>query len=306
MAFKVLSSFQVEQFIECGYVQLEEAFPRKNALAAQDFLWAKLLERGVSKDDRSTWTQPMVHIKEAYSDAVFQACGTDRLADAIEDLVGAGRWATRHKVVGWGWWPVNFAMAADTPWDVPTGGWHWDGQHFRHQVDSPNQGLLLLCMFSEIGRRGGGTLVAEGSHAVVARFLSQHPDGLELGEAIQMSKKSHPWLAELTGVTPSEPGRSRIERFMNTTHVDESGAHLRVVETTASPGDVILCHPFLFHAASQNHSGVPRFMCNRTTPLKERMNFQRSNEAEHSPVEVSIRRALSLGPVSPERLSTAG
>ncbi|HET7559455.1 MAG TPA: phytanoyl-CoA dioxygenase, partial [Limnochordia bacterium] len=57
------------------------------------------------------------------------------------------------------------------------------------------------------------------------------------------------------------------------------------------PGDVILCHPFLFHAASPNHSGRPRFMCNRTTPLKARMAFDRP-EGDHSAVEISIRRAL--------------
>ena len=308
MANRVLTRAQVEQFIECGYTRLEEALPRAQALAAQDFLWERVAERGPRREDRATWTQPMVHIKEAYSDPVFQACATERLANAIEDLVGEGRWATRGQVTGWGWWPINFALGADHPWDVPTGGWHWDGQHFRHYVDAPNQGLLLLCLFSEIRHHGGGTVVAEGSHRVVADFLHRHPDGLELGEAIGQCNRSHPWLAELTGtagkagavgdiyatgVAPAAAGR--IERFMTTAQVDAAGRRLRVVETTGNPGDVLLCHPFLYHAAAQNHLGVPRFMCNRTTPLRERMDFARSNPADHSPLEVSIREALRVG-----------
>ena len=61
---------------------------------------------------------------------------------------------------------------------------------------------------------------------------------------------------------------------MDERHTDADGIRLRVAETTASPGHIISCHPFLYHAPSQNHSGVPRFMCNQKTPLKARMNYQ--------------------------------
>lgn len=300
MALAVLTPSQVEQFVECGWTRLEEAFPRTCATAARDFLWDRVAERGPRKDDPSTWTEPMVHIKESYRDPVFEACATERLAAAIEDLVGRGRWATRDKPAGWGWWPVNFALGADRPWDVPTGGWHWDGQHFRHHVDAPDQGLLLLCVFSDVGPRGGGTLVAEGSHRIVANFLAAHPEGLELGEAIRLCVRAHPWLAELVGAVPAAPTNSgpppstgsRVSRFMERTHTDPAGRPLRVVETIANAGDVFLCHPFLIHAASQNHSGVPRFMCNRTTPLRERMTFARA-DGDYSPLEISIRKALA-------------
>lgn len=294
MSLKVLTETQVEQFIDRGCVKLEEAFPRKQALAAQDFLWERLAERGVAKDDPATWTEPMVHIKEVYTDPVFQACETERLADAVEDLVGAGRWAGRGKPAQWGWWPVNFAVGADRAWDVPTGGWHWDGQQFRHSVTAPDQGLLLLPHFSEVGPHGGGTVVAEGSHEIVARLLSEYPDGVEHPEALDRCRREHPWLAELTGVTPGD-GAPRVEKFMERTTVDEAGTSLNVIETIASPGDVILCHPFLYHAASQNLSGVPRFMCNRTAPLRELMQLERP-DGDYSPVEISIKKALARRP----------
>jgi hypothetical protein len=294
MAFKVLTPEQIEQFMERGHVTLKEAFPREQALKAQAFLWERLAERGVQRDDQASWTQPMAHIKESYSAEVFQACDTELLRDAVEDLVGAGRWRERGKASYWGWWPVNFALGAELPWTVPTRGWHWDGIQFRHTVDAPDQGLLMLCMFSDIQPRGGGTLVAEGSHQVVARFLQQYPDGIELNDAIKACNQGHPWLAELTGQTSSaEEAEERIQRFMEQEFIDENGTRLRVIETGGEPGDVIFCHPFLYHTASQNHLGVPRFMCNRTTPLRERMQLEREDK-EYSPVEQSIRAALQL------------
>jgi len=294
-ANKVLTNEQVEQFIELGWVKVEEAFPREVALEAQKIVWENVEKRGVIQNDPSTWTKDMVRINENYEHDEFQKCNTKRLADAIEDLVGEGRWLDKtvygesDKRIGFGWWPVNFSLGADEPWDVPTAGWHWDGIHFRHYVDSPEQGLLCLNIFSEIGEKGGGTLVAEGSHKVVANFLKKQKEGVVLGEGIRALNKEHPWFSELTKKSEEN---DRVSKFMNETYIDDSGFKLRVVETTGQPGDVILCHPFLYHAASQNHSGIPRFMCNRTTPLKERMKFIRE-DGGYSPLELSIKNAIS-------------
>jgi hypothetical protein len=319
MAYKVLTPEQVEQFVEKGWVTLEGAFAREDALAAQDFLWGEVKARGVSRDDKSTWTQPMVRINENFLTPAFQRCNTTRLADAIEDLIGEGRWSNRsvfgetEQLSGFGWWPVNFSLDSDKPWNVPEQGWHWDGIHFRHHIDSPEQGLLCLCLFSDVSHQGGGTFVIEGSHKVVAKFLENYPEGLELGEAIGKVNREHPYIAELTGANRRKPAsgtdiyadsgdttepaselaaRERIERFMKREHADADGFKLRVIETTGSAGDAILCHPFLYHSSSQNMVGVPRFMCNRTTPLKQRLTLERQNESEYSPLETSIRRAL--------------
>jgi ectoine hydroxylase-related dioxygenase (phytanoyl-CoA dioxygenase family) len=198
-------------------------------------------------------------------------------------------------------------MGADRPWDVPRNGWHYDGIHFRHYVDSPDQGLLLLCLFSDIRHKGGGTFAVEGSHHLVARILKDHPEGLESREANQLSRQ-HPYIAELTGANEQSQEQpkdiyaeveeapaadlNRIDKFLNTTYHDPEGYSMRVIETTGAPGDAILCHPFLIHSPSQNHLRVPRFLCNRTTPLKERMNFNRPNLEDHSPLELSIRRSV--------------
>ena len=306
MGLKVLSPSDVEQFIELGYVKLGHAFTPEAAMAVQAFLWRKLEERGIRENDRATWTKPLVHIKEAYNGPVFEACETDRLTDAVEDLVGEGRWRTRNESANWGWWPVNFSVGAGRAWDVPPDGWHWDGMHFRHTVDAPDQGLLMLCAFSEVAPRGGGTLVAEGSHRSVARFLRQHEDGIAYKRAIKTFPTTHAWFQDLTqarvrtfwwgsrgGVRQPELIADRVTHFMaGRSRFDVDGAPLRVVELTAAPGDVFLCHPFLYHAASPNHSGRPRFMCNRHTPLTEPMRFNRP-DGRYSPIELGVKRAFA-------------
>jgi len=292
---RVLSEKQVEEFIGRGWTKLERAYAPEDALKAQAFLWKKLRARGVVRNKLEALVSPMVRINESYDAPEFEACDTQRLADAVEDLVGAGRRRQSDEKTLWGWWPINFSRGADATWDVPKGGWHWDGQHFRHSVDSPHQGLLLLCCFSRVEPRGGGTLVASGSHNIVARLLAEYPDGVEHRESLQKCIRSHPWLSDLAGLSEktfdgSAPDK-RIERFMNQTWTDENGTALRVEEITCEPGDVFLCHPFLYHASSTNLAGAPRFMCNRTTPLQEPMQLERA-DGDYSPLEESVRRAL--------------
>jgi hypothetical protein len=290
---KVLTSTQIDQFMELGWVKLEQAYSAEQALAAQSYVWIQVEKRGVLQGDPRTWTQPMVRMNENYDTPEFRACKTERLCGAIEDLLGEGRWSDLEETIHWGWWPVNFSHGADRVWDVPTQGWHIDGIHHPQYIDSPDQGLLKLCLFSEIKPGGGGTLVAEYSHNIVAKVFAEHPDGLGVKEAIELAKE-HPWLAELTGnVASADPHVSRIDRFMNSTTIDQGGNRLRVVETTGGPGDVILGHPFLFHAASQNHSGIPRFMCNNRAPLQDKLQLHRDSLNAYSPLELSIKRAIN-------------
>lgn len=295
MDLEVLSPAQVEEFTERGWTQLEAAYAREDALAAQDFMWDKVGERGVQREDRATWTSHLVHIAENYDTPAFQACNTSRLKGAIEDLVGRGRWKKRDEPVQWGWWPVNFPRGAEAEWDVWPRGWHWDGQHFRHYLNSPNQGILLICCFSDINPRGGGTFVAAGSHKLVVRYLAQKPDGVELGDGIRECNAGHPWLADLSGTGSAKYSEdapdSRVERFMERHWTDADGTELWVDEVTCKAGDVILCHPFLYHSVSANLAGEPRFMCNRTTEVREPLELERP-DGDYSVLEESLRRAL--------------
>jgi hypothetical protein len=65
----------------------------------------------------------------------------------------------------------------------------------------------------------------------------------------------------------------------------------RFVEVTGETGDVVLHHPFMLHTSSPNPSGVPRFITNPVSVLKEPMNFNRA-DGSYSPVESAILRHL--------------
>ena len=47
-------------------------------------------------------------------------------------------------------WPVYVPRAP---------GWHKDGWHFQHFLDTPQQGLLLMYFYSDVPAGAGGTQV---------------------------------------------------------------------------------------------------------------------------------------------------
>ena len=314
LATRVLSDAQIQQFITHGWTKLEAAFSPEVAAPCVDFLWDKLVDRGIRRDDQATWKQPMAFIAENYDTPPFAHCATPRLDQAVTELVGDGRWHAQGKVGWWGWWPVNFGVGADQPWDVPSDEWHFDSPPPARYITSGEQGLLTICLFSELESRGGGTLIAEGSHRLVARAIHETP-GMTQQEGIAAVRQGHPWMRALcgldggdrpashTGSGPTKPlgtdirtdlvRTPRMQQFMDRVTIDETdGGELRVVELTGSPGDVFLGHPLLFHSPSFNHSGRPRFMCNRKAVLYDDLQLDRADGA-YSPLEESIRRAIT-------------
>ena len=56
-----------------------------------------------------------------------------------------------------------------------------------------------------------------------------------------------------------EPGVDREERYMRNA-VEIDGVSVKVVELTGKAGDVILMHPWIFHAAALNCGNAPRIV----------------------------------------------
>ncbi|KAG8967917.1 hypothetical protein FRC05_001882 [Tulasnella sp. 425] len=144
--------------------------------------------------------------------------------------------------------------------------WHCDGDFFLHFLDSPEQALLVIPIFSQILPSGGGTYIAPRSIASVARHLANHPEGLlpGLGEGDQ--------------------------KFDFTARLKECEGDF--VELTGDVGDVILMHPLMLHSASKNALRTPRIITNPPAGLKEPFNFNRSNPEDFSLVELKTLRAL--------------
>jgi hypothetical protein len=261
---KLFTAAEKDEFIERGFVKVEAAFPHKAALELQDYLWERMeATEGIVREDPTTWKKDWVTIGSKHLDFTrFAVCETTRLRDAIDDLVGEKGWQGRP---GWGSCPVNFTLGRNEAWTVPHEGWHWDCTAFGEGVNIPLPGQALLAFphFSDVAPRSGGTLLLDGSHILSTRFFRDiSADGrhrLRGAATREAFEKPHRWFAQLCGHLSFEG--DRIQRFME--EGDEiEGVPMRVTEITCQAGDVFLCHPFLYHAASQNHSGRPRFMCN--------------------------------------------
>ena len=258
--FPPLSAEQIEHFLTHGHVVIHDCFPRA---FAEDWTANAFKRLGYSPEDPSTWQQEIVHMPA--SQRVPMPELAPKAWQAACELLGGEE---RVSPCSWGdSMIVNFRKGADQPWSPPSasvGGWHKDGDFFRHFLDSPEQGLLTIVIWSDIEPQGGGTFAAGDSVAPVARLLAAHPEGV------------------LPQGAPEASFGSLIHQCSD------------FVELTGKIGDVVLIHPYLLHASSQNCSGKARFITNPPISLKDPMQFNRENPAAFSPVERAILRGLGV------------
>jgi phytanoyl-CoA dioxygenase PhyH len=254
----VLSAEQIESFVEHGYVRIPECFTREDARPWLDEAWVRL---GYDRDDPGTWVEKRVHMPSLRH--VEVADFAPKVWGAACQLLGGEDRVEQPSRWGNGF-IANLGVGADRPWQPPSASspdWHEDGDFFRHFLDSPEHGLLTIVLWSDIEERGGGTFIAPDSVAPVARLLERHREGM------------------LPDDFPYDELMAQCSTF---------------VETTGRLGDVVLMHPYMLHASSQNHRGTARFITNPPIALREPMRFDRDDPAEHSPVERAALRALGV------------
>jgi phytanoyl-CoA dioxygenase PhyH len=252
-----LTPDQVEQFLRHGFVVLEDCFPRE---VAEEWTAHAFTRLGCLPDDPATWALPRIHMPGVRRQELL-AFAPRAWGAACELLGGEGR--VRQPCMVTDGFIINFRHGAGRSWRPPSAaspGWHKDGDFFRHFLDSPEQGLLTLILWSDIEPRGGGTFIACDSVPVVARYLAAHPEGIR-------------------------PARLEIRELI-------AGCH-EFVELTGRAGDIVLLHPYVLHAASANHSGRPRFLTNPPIALKRPMKFRRRSR-DYSAVEQAVLSALGV------------
>ncbi|MCA9836766.1 MAG: phytanoyl-CoA dioxygenase family protein [Trueperaceae bacterium] len=265
-----LSAAETEHFITNGYVILKNCFARDIAQSWTDQAFDRL---GYDPGNPDTWEKPIVwldhHNKKPVAELAPKAWA------AICDIVGGedridgetkyieSKHFTCIEPLNWSdAFVVNFRMGADKPWQEPSAehkGWHKDGSFFRHFLDSYEQALLVIVIWSDIAPKGGGTFIAPDSIDVMAKFFLEHPEGVDPKDFDFQSL-----IAECS----------------------------EFIEVTGEVGDVIIMHPFMLHASSPNHSGKVRFITNPPVILKEPLNLNREDKSEFSPLELATLRAL--------------
>lgn len=236
--------------------------PAEAARACRDVIWSELEKRGVRREDRSTWTAPVVRVP-CPEGGPFVDAGTARpLQEARDQLLGPGRWWRRRGVGGTV--PVRFPSEED-PGDA---GWHLDGGfeaddgQRRINIRSRHSGLLTLYLFSDVDERSAPTRLRPGSHVDTARVLVPAGDrGLDWAEAARQA--------------------------------GQASAQRPTALATGQAGDVFLCHPFLVHAASWPHRGEnPRVMAQPSVALLGEFPLRTLEGTPPAPVERAILGSL--------------
>lgn len=268
---QVLSPGQVQSFLDNGYLIVRQCLDLD---LAQRWIERAYQRLGYDPRDPGTWVKDIVWMHHEQEVPIRQVA--PRAWQAILDVIGGeDRLETQIMRAPEGLYPVNsfnwsdafianFHRGAGQPWQPPSpeaAGWHKDGGYFRHFLDSPEQGLLTIVLWSDMRHRGGATFVAPDSVRVVARYLAAHPEGI--------AADGWDYQALIKQCT-------------------------RFEEVTGAAGDFVILHPFMLHASSQNALRMPRFITNPPVVLNAPLNLNRPNPADFSLLEQATLRALGL------------
>jgi len=130
---------------------------------------------------------------------------------------------------------------------------------WRINLRSKGRALLMLFLFSDVGKPDAPTRIRVGSHVDVARILE--PKG-EMGLSFME-------LAAKLDISKDRPEEA----------------------ATGEAGTVFLCHPFIVHAAQAHRGNTPKFMAQPPLlPLNE-FSLDRPDQ-NYCPVEIAILQAL--------------
>ena len=267
-----LTPEQARDFILNGYVVIKNAFSRDIANRICEHAWSELKEEhSIDRNDRESWRrQPRGYIRT--NGKGFRIRMLEEAPNALKaqtDVLG-GRdrlWEDGVRLGFPGGIIANFRTDGDAPWQPPharQGIWHKDGWHFRHFLDSPEQGLLTVPIYTEILPQSGGTFIAKDSIGPVARLLAEFPQGFH-ADGTQGNGYLIPYLIE------------QCSEF---------------AELTGEPGDLVLLHPYMLHRPTVNPTDRPRFIANLAIVLKEPMQFKRPKHETYSIVELAVLHAL--------------
>jgi hypothetical protein len=251
-----LTEGEVDRFIRYGYVVVKDCFDPESAQPWIDRAWVRF---GYDRDNPAEWTEKRIHLSQLASVDARDFAPT--AWDAAVQLVGG----EDRLQLPWHWndgFIANLGVGDDRPWQPPSAelsGWHKDGDFFRHFLDSPEQGLLTIVLWTDMHHRGGGTFIAADSVPVIARYLAEHPEG----------------------VLPTDFDFQALTR--QCTHF---------IELTGNAGDVVLLHPYMLHATSQNVIKHGRLITNPPITLREPMHFDRVDPSQLSPVERAVLHGL--------------
>lgn len=272
----VLTQADFDHFLEHGYIKLSNCFTKEQSDKVTSTVWTRL---GMDPNDKTTWhtlrTNMPAHNRFEASDFAPKAW-----SGICELLGGELNIADEHRQWGDGL-IVNLGSKEGEgketdPRDLNE--WHVDGDFFVHFLDSPEQGLLVIPLFTDIKSGGGGTMICPDAIPIMARYLRDHPEGV----SPRMTPRAQ---------NPKWDPENNLDFFNN---IAKSMPRESFVEVTGNLGDVFLLHPLMLHAASSNSLRNVRIITNPPVSLKEPMRFDRGDGAVYTWVEKKTLRELGV------------
>ncbi len=270
--YRVLTEEHVRSFLDNGYLVVKDCLDLN---IANRWISEGFQRLGYDPDQPSTWEKDIIwmdhknqmEVRELAPkawDAILDVIGgEDRLETQVYGL-GPGHFTSINSFIWSDAFIANFHRGADKPWQPPSPqvtGWHKDGSYFKHFLDSREQALLTIVLWSDMLHQGGGTFVSPDSVRVIARHLIDHPEGVKPDDF------------DFQGLI------KQCTRFE---------------EITGQAGDFVILHPFILHASSQNVIRRPRFMTNPPIVLREPMNLNRDHSEDFSLLEKATLHYLGL------------
>lgn len=164
-----LSSDQKDHFMKYGYLHLTDCFSRAKAASWTDDMWIRL---GYSPTDKSTWVSERINMPSHRSESAKTFA--PKAWAAVCELVGGEDRISAESATWDDALIVNLGTEESEgkipcPKELP--GWHVHGDFFVHFLDSPEQALLVIPLFSDIQKHGGGTMICPDAIPAVARYL---------------------------------------------------------------------------------------------------------------------------------------
>jgi len=273
-----LSTSDIDHFHQHGYVKISDCFTRDASDSITSSVWARL---GVSPSDKSTWSaipnlvagRVNMPSHNTFSAKDFAPKAWSAICNLVggEEKVSEGNRTWNDGLI------VNLGTDEDAGRDIrpqELQGWHVDGDFFVHYLDSPEQALLVIPLFTDIRPGGGGTFICPHAISHVAKHLYDHPEGVSPRFTPRPDpefklEKDLRWFNELAANMPDEA----------------------FVEVTGQVGDVYLLHPLMLHSASNNKLREVRIITNPPVSLRKPFELQKG-DGQYSVVEQKTLKEL--------------
>lgn len=164
-----LSQEEIDHFMRHGFIRIEGCFSQSKADQWAGGVWKRL---GVSPTDKSTWTTEISYMDETKVEPIKTFA--PKAWDAMCQLLGGEDRIAYESAT----WNDAFIVNLGSPqsegtWPSPAdlSGWHVEGDFFTHFLDSPEQALLVIPLFTDIQARAGGTVICSDATKRIAQHL---------------------------------------------------------------------------------------------------------------------------------------